>query len=378
MREGFDLLIVGAGPAGASCAKRAGELGLSTLVLEASAFPRPKPCAAGLTPRALELAGEAVEACLHEPVRTLRLRLGPATVVWEGARPILYTTTRLEFDSALADAAAAAGAAVEFGARVDDVREERGAVAVSAGDRMFGGKFVVVADGARSRFAALVRRREPRSFGAVYVRAFPPADDALEPYRGIVTFDPTATRRGYGWVFPKRDHLNVGVFAQRPPTGALASDLRSFLASTAPGGWRTEGPFAGRIPGSLRPRGPARGRILLVGDAAGLADAITGEGIAHALASGRIAAEAVAEALRAGGDASIVYATRVHAEVAPHLNTARRLGGVIYSLGPPGLRRLSGVKVVRWVAETFHSAGRSGSEGGTLRVEQTPGADNQQ
>ncbi len=107
----FDVIIVGAGPAGSSCARRVAELGLSTLVLERTAFPRSKPCGSGLSARALAHLGAEVEPILHDSVDTIRVDLGPrAGLRWQGAARVLATTTRREIDSLLAGLAEAAGA----------------------------------------------------------------------------------------------------------------------------------------------------------------------------------------------------------------------------------------------------------------------------
>ena len=231
MSGGFDLVVIGAGPAGASCARRAGELGLSVVLLEAGTFPRPKPCAGGLTSRAVALAGSGVDAVVRESPGKLRLRLGAATVEWEGVEPVMSTTIRSDLDVFLARSAADAGAVVEFGRRVEAVGEDGDWVTVSTGDATYRGRFVVGADGARSVVADAIGSRRRPDFGAIYVRAFPRDDGNLGAHRGTVTFDPTATSRGYGWIFPKGDHLNVGVFAQRPLHRSSAAALESFLSA---------------------------------------------------------------------------------------------------------------------------------------------------
>jgi geranylgeranyl reductase family protein len=373
MRDGFDVVIVGAGPAGASCAKRACELGLSVLVLEAAVFPRSKPCAAGLTTRAVELLGDGVGVCFHDSAQTLRLRLGAVTLRWTGEIPVIRTTTRREFDSVLADEAAAAGAIFVFGSRVDGVVEDADCVNVAAGGRIYRGRFVVGADGAGSVVAHGIWGKHARLSGAVYVRALPPSSDDLAPHRGVITLDPTATTRGYGWVFPKNDHLNVGVYAQRSLSKALTEDLKMFLETGGFGGWRTEGPFAAPIPVTPRAGGPTRGRVLLAGDAAGLADPVAGEGIPHAVASGRIAAEAIAAALERGGSLCVDYSRRILSEVVPCINARSRAGGFIYRLGPRGIERAARVPFLRWALARLGPSGRAGAERGTLRVEYTPG-----
>jgi len=120
LERSFDLVVVGAGPAGASCARRAAELGLSVAVLEKDVFPRAKPCAAGLPAAGLARVGAIALPALHREFRTVEIVLGDrTTLVWTGAEVCIATTTREELDAALADAARSAGARIEFGTRVE-------------------------------------------------------------------------------------------------------------------------------------------------------------------------------------------------------------------------------------------------------------------
>jgi flavin-dependent dehydrogenase len=201
------------------------------------------------------------------------------------------------------------------------------------------------------------------------VRSFPPDPGRLAPFSGAIRFDVAAARRGYGWIFPKRDHLNVGVYRQAPLAGDLRAALASFLASSGLDSWRTEGPYAFPIPTAVRPDAIARGRVVLVGDAAGLTDPITGEGISHAVASGRVAAEAIAEAAAGGGLPERAYRSRVVREVLPEVNVVRRAGNLCYAAGPRALSLVLRAPALRSAVMRLGHWGRLGPEGGQLVVE---------
>jgi flavin-dependent dehydrogenase len=111
--------------------------------------------------------------------------------------------------------------------------------------------------------------------------------------------------------------------------------------------------------------------VLLAGDAAGLTDPITGEGISHAVASGRIAAEAVAAGLERGVDPGALYRRRVAAEVVPHVDTIRRFGNVFYTLGPRAAEFAVRAPFVREAITRFGPWGRTGPGEGELVVEET-------
>ncbi|HYW68668.1 MAG TPA: hypothetical protein VE960_03615, partial [bacterium] len=150
---------------------------------------------------------------------------------------------------------------------------------------------------------------------------------------------------GYGWVFPKRGHLNVGVFSQRPLDSDLTRELRDFLSSSGLDAWRTEGPFAYPIPVGRPGDALGTSRALFAGDAAGLVNPVTGEGISSAILSGRLAAESIAEVDGSGPAAT--YARRVEAEIVPMIDGSRWAGQFVYSLGPALLTRLARTRGVR-------------------------------
>jgi len=354
-----DLIIAGAGPAGASAARRAAELGLSVLVLESEVFPRFKPCGGGLTPWALRWLSslEELDGITHERADRVDVWLGPdVNLTWAGAGPIITTTLREELDSAMARRAMDAGAHVLFGARVESVAADADGVTVRARGEDHRGRFLVAADGARGAVRGLVGSARPPLASAVYLRAFPPDRGALSPWHGRVLIDITEHRAGYGWVFPKKDHLNVGVYAGTFRQRRLRSVLDRLLRRLDVVSWRSEGPFASVVPVCAGERYLGDGRILFAGDAAGLGAPITGEGISHALASGEIVAGIVHDALRLGHEAGAAYRDRIVQEVLPRVNVFRRPGNLVHALGPrvaslavrsPFLRRLA-VRGEKW------------------------------
>lgn len=372
MEEILDIVVVGAGPAGASCARRAAELGLRVVLLERERFPRGKHCAAGLPMRALALIGAAAATVVHREFRTVELVLGArTTLVWTGGSTLIATTTRLELDALLAGEAVAAGARLECGAAAESAAVEGRTVRVIAGGRAWRARYLVAADGARGVLRGRCSVRGVPQSSAVFVRAFPPSGGAGELERDRITFDLRGSRRGYGWIFPKRDHLNVGVYTQRPMRGDLVADLSAFLANRGLDASRLEGPFAFPVPAGPGRAEAAAPRVLFVGDAAGLADPVTGEGISHALASGRAAAESVAEALGSTGSAEAIYARRVAKEIGPDVNALRAIGNAFYALGPGATDRVLATAAARAALLKLGPWNRLGAGAGRLSVEKT-------
>ncbi len=233
-------------------------------------------------------------------------------------------------------------------------------------------RHVVVADGARGAGRHMLGLSPLLMGGSIYFRVFPDGDGLPELPGGRVLFDPTAARRGYGWVFPKRDHLNIGVFSQCELCTRLKRDLDAFVALQGFGAWRSEGPFASPIPVGRPADALGTERVLFAGDAAGLVNPVTGEGISSAILSGRLAAEAVSESLGTGLAASASYARRIEAEVVPMTDGSGKKGAFVYGLGPGFLRlvaRTPGLKAV--VAAAWRAAMRGG-EGFSLTVTGKP------
>jgi len=394
MEPTHDLIIAGAGPAGTSCARRAAELGLSVLVFEKESFPRPKPCGAGLTSKTLRWFGDELASVIHDEVSVVRLVVSRGVeITWQGGGIVVATTSRRELDQLLAVRATEAGARIEFGVRVESVETTDTGASVVAGGHTHHARHLVAADGPEGVARRACGMPRIRLAGGIYVHAFPDQAGELDPYRGELVFDYTEHRRGYGWVFPKRDHLNVGVYGKGLRKGGIRQSLRTLLDSLGLSGWRAEGPFAFPVPCSTGAEHLSHGRILFAGDAAGLADPITGEGISYAIASGRIAAESIAESLgvevaagngqrgaRGGAsdlDAAGIYRHRIMREVVPEVNGLRPLGSLLYTLGPRVIGTVVRTPFLREMLVRRRMWQEFESKGGRLRVE-TPTRDRHQ
>ena len=322
-----DVAIVGGGPAGALAAFTLARRGARVTLFDHS-HPREKPCGGGVTGRALELVADAIDGTTLPAVEVHTAsfddpRTKPATVDLDAPgtsrQSALLVVDRRSFDGALLDAARNAG--VEHRAeRVRGLDLTPGGVVVHTASGTHAAAWVIGADGANS----LVRRRVARPFsrGQLSIAAGYFAEGATS--RQIdVQFVPDPA--GYLWSFPRRDHLAIGICAQADATSATT--LRAIVSrwverSGAPATRLV--PYGWPIP-SLRARdfaaeSPSGARWLLAGDAAGLVDPITREGIYFALRSGQHAADALG-----GDDASRAYDLRLRSEIYPELMRAARL-----------------------------------------------------
>jgi flavin-dependent dehydrogenase len=157
---------------------------------------------------------------------------------------------------------------------------------------------------------------------------------SLEAQGAYATFDFGALPGGYGWIFPKRDHLSVGVFKAIPGKAiGLKKALEKFIASEAvlldPRILHLQGH---QIPLGGRTQALDKGRVLLVGDAANLADPWMGEGISYAVVSARLAAEQMYSALQSNIIDLSGYTAMINASITPQLLSARLFAKAVYAL----------------------------------------------
>ena len=291
--ERWDVVVVGAGPAGSSAARAAAaQGGVRVLLLDAARFPRYKTCGGGLLGGSLDLLPPQALAVVERRVATasFSLRGGRQRRV-RSARPFLALVQRDRLDQALVDAAVEAGAVFRDGVRVTRVEQAADGVHLSgpAVDVVAGA--VVGADGSAGVVARHVGVRIARSDLGLEVE-LAGADPA---WRDRVHLDWGADPGTYGWVFPKADRLTVGVI-QRKGEGAAT---RAYLARLLDGLGLADRAVlheSGHLTRWREPGSPVRrGRVLVAGDAAGLLEPWTREGISFALRSGLAAGRAAAE-----------------------------------------------------------------------------------
>jgi geranylgeranyl reductase family protein len=299
----WDLVVVGAGPAGAATALGAlhRSPGLSVALLDRMAFPRDKACGDGVAPGVLDLlAGVGVTGVLADrtPVRRLVLRRGDV-VVDRVMRRDAWVVPRTVFDARLVDAARSSGATL-LAHRVRAIETDRTGVTV---DGRLRARVVVGADGVQS----VVRRSMgcPRGPVAVAVRGYAPVTPGTQGTQTIVFGD--GCQPAYAWSFDRGDGLaNVGYGeALRPGRGkptrqALLERLEALLPAVARGATHRPTEWRGHhLPLSSWRWTHGRGPVLLTGDAAGLVNPLTGEGIHHAVRTGLMAGRAAADAIAA-------------------------------------------------------------------------------
>ena len=308
----FDVLVVGGGPAGSATAHNLASAGASVLLADKATFPRDKPCGGGLTARAFRRCPVDPTPVVEEEVDLVELRFRYGDRVERTAHaPVIYMTQRRRLDAFLLDAARAKGVEVREGARVElgeQTRVDGSPIQVDV---------VVGADGANGTTARTLGLGAGIVHGVALEGNVPYTSLLRDRYRRRAVVELADIPGGYGWVFPKGDHVNVGVGAWQEE----GPRLREHLARTCEAhGLRFEAleHLRGhRLP--LRPPGItiASERALLVGDAAGLIDPVSGDGMYECFVSAALAAAAIDDLL-AGRSASLVsYGAAIDAALGP-------------------------------------------------------------
>lgn len=292
--ERFDVLVVGAGPAGSATAIHLALGGARVLLADRARFPRDKPCGGGLTGRALRHLPCDVSPVVEHVVDRFVLRVGyRSRFARTSERPLILMTQRRRLDLHLAEQAAAVGAEFRDAARVEDLAFESGAATAVVGGSRVRADYVVGADGANGIVARTVGLGE----GIVTGVALEANVDwgALEqaPYSGTAWVELGVVSGGYGWVFPKGDHANLGVGGWQREGPRLRAQLERLARRHGVDPARLRDLRGHRLPMRRLGTAAAHGRTLLVGDAAGLVDPLSGDGIYEAFVSARLAADSV-------------------------------------------------------------------------------------
>lgn len=328
----WDVVVVGAGPCGASAARVAAEAGCRVLLLERAAIPRYKTCGGGLIGCSQRFLPANLGVTVHDEIEAVTFGLRgrwQRTMSSTGAARCRMVF-RDELDAALTRAAAEAGATVRDRTAVLAVEDEDGVVALrtGAGD-VVRGRAVVGADGSASRVGRHIGVRCEQVDLALEVEV--PVDrGTASRWRGRMLLEWGPLPGSFGWVFPKGDICTAGVVAAKGQGEATKSYLREFLSRH---GFDRLTPLhdTGHLTRCRSRDSPlARDRVLVAGDAAGLCDPWSREGISFALRSGVRAGEAAVRIVRAEDAAGLEraragYAAAIQPTLGAEMRASRQV-----------------------------------------------------
>lgn len=308
----LDVIIVGAGPAGSTAALIAGRLGLKTLIIDRLSPPREKPCGGGLTPRSWKLLNAlGVEYPVYGICKEVETRAAGYSYVLK--KEPIYVTRRPDFDYSLLKQSNA-----EFVKdQVISVRQNE----VVGRASVYQGRIIIGADGATSTVARSIgianyRREKTHAIAYMTIAKGPTSETCVVDFDAVI--DATGNV-GYAWIFPLAEGANIGAGIG----GGRWADLRQLVEEYATKHGYKPGKVMGHPLSLGYVAGLGRGNVLLAGEAAGLVDATTGEGIYYAVASGAAAAIAAYAALRIWGREK--YALPIYHElVKPYVEEVKK------------------------------------------------------
>ncbi len=344
----YDVIVVGAGPAGSTTARECAGRGLSVLLLDKTEFPRDKPCGGGVTVRAARLLPFDIAPVVERVAYGINITLHQSQeFTRHSSSPIFYLTQRRHLDAFLLNSALEEGVTLRERSAIREVNRHESHVVVRTNSEAFEGRSLVAADGVNGKTAALAGATVKSWFHVALEGNITPTNGVPEKWRNAFGLDMGGIPGGYGWLFPKGDHLNVGAGGWKfvgPTLRKRVDRLAQFYGFDPSEVWGLRGHH---LP-IRQPDSPlADGNLLLVGDAAGLIDPMTDEGIHSAIWSGRVAAKHLTAYV--GGEIADLsaYQREVERELVMQLWVSRRFHD-LFHLSPALFLKIERHTLILW------------------------------
>ena len=340
----FYLWYHDAGPAGAIAAYSLAERGYHVLIIDKSNFPRYKACGGGLTEKVFKVLpfdiSEVVEQRINKVSFTYRLE---DHIIRETGRNVMVCVMRERFDDFLLQKAINSGATLLDGSEVISADQQDDHVRVNTANQSYQSEFLIGADGARSKIAGIFKLLKQKQVFLAIGAEVEVGTETLEKFKNLVHLEWGLLPAGYGWIFPMGHNeynlkflllLSIGVGSATKLGKYLGPYYRKFTEKLNLDIINTISYRSYQIPFRYNLSSIQNNRVLVAGDAAGLTDPLTGEGIFYAMQSGVIAAESIDKFLRNGRKEALEYEHRVNMEIMPDLFAVDQLKNMFFILLP--------------------------------------------
>ena len=331
-----DVIVVGAGPAGCLAAYILATQGINVTLFEKTPFPRYKVCGGGLTHKILQEIPFDISPVIETTIHSFRFSHQYANIFTRHSdEPLMYCTMRANLDALVLQKAIEAGATVRMGEQVTSFLQDNSGITVQTKEKSFRAHVLIGAEGATGLVSRLAGLRNSVEIELAW-EAEVAADSAdLKRFSDTVFLDWGTMPGGYAWVFPKKDHFSIGVGGPARLSKQMMQYYDRFVKSISrdsanPSDTRirfleTHSFAPWPIPVSTKQSLFHNGRVLVAGDAAGLGDPLTCEGIYYAIKSGRIAAEICEKYLSGKISSMDVYSKIINVELMTELNVASKI-----------------------------------------------------
>jgi len=321
-----DIIVVGGGPAGSSAAYMLAKQGLNVLVLEKQKMPRYKTCGGGVNIRAARYIPFSIEPVVEKVIYKYRFTYrGEKPFEKASNEPLTYLTQRMRLDQFLLEQARNQGAHVIEEISIRKIHEENDSVVIEdSGGKIYRSLLLIGADGANSIVARNLQLSDGIQHEIALESEVALPHEIMNKWNDSIEIDLFSIWCGYGWIFPKQDHISIGVGGPQ----RFFKKIRDYNSVYLSRNNLSEYPkirFSGHTLPVRKGFTPlTKGRALLVGDAAGLLEPFTGEGIGYAVRSGQLAAFAVAAFMKNEAPDLALYTHLLDQELTPELQAAQR------------------------------------------------------
>lgn len=334
MSQIYDVIIIGAGPAGSTAAYELARENFNVLILEKEKFPRYKACGGGITYKTKKIIPFDISPVIEKTIHKIGFSHKYENYFSkESDRILMYCLMRDKFDDFLIKKAVEVGATFYDSQKVEDIKQEDDNVVVSVNGIEYAAKVLIGADGSNS----MVSRRTGINKEIIKGITFEGelelnAENNNDIFSDQVSIDWGTIPGGYAWIFPKSDHISVGVGGPVEVSKYLKTYYNNIINGLGLDASREISLKAHNIPYRLSKGNFSKGNILLVGDAAGLTDPLTGEGIYYAIRSSQIAAKSVKEYFSGEKACLDSYSDRINREIMSELLTVIPILNIFHAI----------------------------------------------
>lgn len=330
----YDIAVIGSGPSGANAAFELAKSGYKIIIIEKEQLPRYKTCGGGFVFRGRRNLPFDVSSAIEREFFDVDIRFDANKLALKTIRtqPIISMVMRDEFDFLIVSKAKDLGVEVLQGEKLVKLDFKENYATLTTTNQQLNARFIIAADGALSPTAKLAGWAESRLMCPALEYEIKVPEEDFERLSTSARFDIDVVPHGYGWSFPKKNHLSVGVgnFAKANSKISLKENYAAYLKILGIHTVLEEKAHGFIIPISPRADGFVKQNVFLIGDAAGFADPLTAEGISNAIYSGKLVADAISESNLNLNDATLLYQQKLSEKLIPELQLGTKLAAVFY------------------------------------------------